>query len=140
MIRHLRNCADCRDFAAAAEDILARVPYPEFDPPSDRVARELHLKAVSELARARETDSIRTGRSRGRQSLLGSFAGAVAALILIMTHPGPAVPPGVSVGASAPASLEDNLDSLEERMDCLRSVIDDINWNSLEGENPCIDT
>lgn len=140
MNRHFRSCPDCRDFAAAASEIIARVRVPELAPPSDRVARELHLQAVAGLARAREAERIETGRSRGRQSLLGSFAGAAAALMLIFTLPEPAVPPGTSAGVSAPASLEDNLDGLQERLDCLRSLMDDINWNSLEGESICTDT
>ncbi len=140
MKRHFRVCADCRDFIADAEAIFARAPRPEFAPPSDRVAGALHIEAAAALYAAREAERLEIARSRSRQSLVGSLAGACAALALLLALPGPGLPPAPPGTTSGPAVLDDNIESLEDRMNCLRNLVDDFNWNSLEGESPCIDT
>lgn len=147
MNRHFRSCPECRDFAATAASITGRIPYPDYGPPPDRVARTLHLKAVAELARAREAERREENRMRVRQSLIGTCAGAAAAVLLAVALPGiyrDAARNDISGPAggfvSDPASLEDNLDNLEDRLDCLRALIDDFDWNSTEGGNPCADT
>jgi hypothetical protein len=142
---HFRGCSSCRAFASAARAVCARMPEPDGGIPGAHVARALHLKAAAELAPARAQDQREENQLRVRQSLFGTLTGAAAALLFaFMTPTGIDIPsPGTSAAstiASEATSLDDKMDSLEDRLKCLQALIDDFNWNSLEGGDPCADT
>jgi hypothetical protein len=157
LARHLKDCPSCREFSASVGIVTRKLAPAILETPPDRVSRRLRQMGRDSLARVVERAGTLEFRRRIRQSLLGGFAGAAAALLLASLNPLASFGPAGSyplLGATlqeelremddtdAPAAgtLEERLDGLEQKLRCLEIAIDEFNWNSLEGGNPCVDT
>jgi len=160
--RHLAGCPACRAFAqdaAAVATQWAALPLAE---PGNHLRRALHHRAAEELNAVRRRTRHAEAR-RWSYALLGGTAAAVTTGLLV-AFLNPSLFQGhrdqwreIDDGLERlrqqlvqeeqhPTtnftwiSLEEHLDTVEKRLDCLKLQTEQLTWNSLEGGDPCADS
>lgn len=157
---HLAGCADCRAFARDADALLESAGPLASVEPDPRIHREIHLRAAAELDSIRKRAIAETGRRR--RIILVAAPASAAGLLLVLVIPGvfrarPDTPIAIEERLAAiqqelvPASrlsltvtprttLEDWIREMEKQLRCLEIEIDNIQWNSLEGGDQCVES